>query len=578
MKTNLNKFFRGLLAAASFTSCNEEEFLKEIPVDIYTAENVFSTPSGIEAVLTNFYVRQRYIYYVGASDVSYTLLYATDAFFSARGGSGTNEKPVSLLTSLTPSTYPAKFFYEENFKVVAAANLLIDNVNKSNLTGEQKIKVIAEAKFFRGKAYRDMVYLYGGVPLVTEFASQPVLNRLRASREEILNQMVLDFTDAANGMDPINKVKDGRVSNIVASFYLGETLIALGRNAEAVTEISKVCNDPNVGLMTARFGSRRNVFGKDVFWDLWQRNNQNRGSGNREALWVCQFEVDVPGGLLQNTGSNGANQMERNTVPAVWSIRDPNNAPGFLGRRSNDNVGGNGVSFMQPLAFTTNSANMTGGGIWPNNYVGDMRCNDNNLIKDAIYDNPASTFFGQRVSLNRGRNMGALTTNLAANALAGAWRFYPWFVKATTPGDHPSGLTDPANPLLLSNFASATYHDNYYLRLSEAFLLRAEAHLNQGNTPLAAADINVVRKRAGAIDVSAGQVDLDYILDERTREINLEEQRQITLRRVGKYKERLLRYNWQTGPTYLPRHDLFPIPQSEIEANTGAVLTQNPGY
>jgi hypothetical protein len=578
MKSNYNKFFVVLLSVITLAACNEEEFLKEIPVDIYTAENVFSNPSGIEAVLTNFYVRQRHIYYVGASDVSYTLLYATDAFFSARGGSGTNEKPVSLLTSLTPSTFPARFFYEENFKIVAAANLLIENVNKSNLTEERKIKVIAEAKFFRGKAYRDMVYLYGGVPLITEFASQPVLNRVRASREEILNQMVLDFTDAANGMDPINLVKDGRVSNIVASFYLGETLISLGRNAEAVIQISKVCNDPNVSLMRARFGSRSTAFGKDVFWDLWQRNNQNRRSGNREALWVCQFEVDVPGGLLQSTGSNGANQLERNTVPAVWSITDPSGRAGFLGRRSNDNVGGNGVSFLQPLAYTTNSVNMPGGGIWPTNYAGDMRCNDNNLIKDAIYDNPASTFFGQRVSLNRGRNMGALTTNLALNALRGAWRFYPWFVKATTPGDHPAGLTDPANPLLLSNAASGTYHDNYFLRLPEAFLLRAEAYLNIGNTGLAAADINVVRSRAGATNVTAGEVNLDYILDERTREINLEEQRQITLRRVGKYRERLLRYNWQTGPTYSPRHDLFPIPQSEIEANSGAVLTQNPGY
>jgi len=578
MKSNYNKFFVVLLSVIALASCNEEEFLKEVPVDIYTAENVFSNPSGIEAVLTNFYVRQRHIYYVGASDVSYTLLYATDVYFSARGGSGTNEKPVSLLTSLTPSTFPARFFYEENFKIVAAANLLIENVNKSNLSEERKIKVIAEAKFFRGKAYRDMVYLYGGVPLITEFASQPVLNRVRASREEILNQMVLDFTDAANGMDPINLVTDGRVSNIVASFYLGETLISLGRNAEAVTEISKVCNDPNVGLMRARFGSRSTAFGKDVFWDLWQRNNQNRRSGNREALWVCQFEVDVPGGLLQSTGSNGANQMERNTVPAVWSIQDPTGRAGFIGRRSNDNVGGNGVGFMQPLAFTTNSANMPGGGIWPANYVGDMRCNDNNLIKDAIYDNPASTFFGQRVSLNRGRNMGVLTTDLALNALRGTWRFYPWFVKATTPGDHPAGLTDPANPLLLSNAASATYHDNYFLRLPEAFLLRAEAYLNIGNTGLAAADINVVRSRAGATNVTAGEVNLDYILDERTREINLEEQRQITLRRVGKYRERLLRYNWQTGPTYSPRHDLFPIPQSEIEANSGAVLTQNPGY
>lgn len=575
-KSNYNKFIVALLLLVALVSCNEEDFLKEVPVDLYTAENVFSNPSGIEAVLTNFYVKERFIYYQGFSDVSYTLLYGTDAFFSSRGR-GTAEKIGELQASLTPSTYPVKFFYQENFKIVAAANLLIDNVNKSTLSAEEKSAVIAESKFFRGKAYRDMVYLYGGVPLVTEFSTEPVYDLVRATRTEILNQMELDFRDAAEGMPSIDKVRDGRVSNIVASFYLGETLISLGRPAEAVIEISKVVNDPNVGLMNARFGSRSAASGKDVFWDLWQRGNQNRASGNREALWVCQFETDVPGGGLVSTNKIG-NFLERHANPAVWTLQDPDGKPGFLGKRSDDNVGGNGVSFLQPTAYTSNSADMIGGGIWPANYAGDMRCNDNNFIKDYVYDNPNSAYFGKKGSEFRAKNTGSGIGTPAQVAGAGGWRFYPWFVKATTPGDHPAGLTDPANPLLLSNAAGSTYHDNYFLRLPEAYLLRAEAYLAAGNAPLAAADINVVRSRAGAVDVAPGNVDIDYILDERTREINLEEQRHITLRRVGKYGERVVEYNWLTGPTYEAKHALFPIPQIEIEANNGAVLIQNPGY
>lgn len=123
-----------------------------------------------------------------------------------------------------------------------------------------------------------------------------------------------------------------------------------------------------------------------------------------------------------------------------------------------------------------------------------------------------------------------------------------------------------------------TYHDTYILRLPEAYLLRAEAYLALGNLSAAADDINVVRARAGAVNVTPGNVNIDYILDERTREMVFEEQRQITLRRVGKYGERVVKYNWLTGPTYAPKYDLWPIPQKEIEANTGAVLAQNPGY
>ena len=580
-KFNYNKIIVAILSLGALVSCNEETFLEEDPVALYTAENVYSSPAGIESVLTNFYVRERYIYYVGTNDVSYSLLYATDAFFSARGGTGTNEKISNLTSALTPTNYISEFFYQENFKLVAAVNLLIENVNKSALTPAEKIVVIAEAKFFRGKAYRDMVYLYGGVPLVTQFSQTPVYDRVRATKAEILNQMELDFRDAANGMPSINKVKDGRVSNIVASYYLGETLIALGRPADAAIEISKVVNDPNVALMKARFGSRSAVFGKDVFWDLFQKNNQNRGGGNREALWVAQMENDVPGGILKSVGASGANAFERNCNPAVWSVTDPDGKAGFIGRQSNDNVGGNGVGFLQPLPYTTNTVTDIGGGLWPANYAGDLRCNDANLIKDAVYDNPLSAYVGKKVSQFRGKNMGTGIGTPEQLAQAGAWRSYKWFIKSTTPGDHPLGLYDPVKPFLLSNNAAATYHDMYYLRLSEAYLLRAEAYLAAGNTTLAAADLSVVRTRAYnnvTQIVAPGDVTIDYILDERMRELTLDEQRQITLRRVGKFGERVKKYNWQAGPTYLPKHDLFPIPQKEIEANNGAIIVQNPGY
>lgn len=574
-KSNYIKLFVAFLTLGSLSSCNEDEFLKEVPVSVYTSENVFSSPSGIESVLTNLYVQQRKMFYAGPSDVSFSLLYATDSFFSSRGGNGTNEKIANLTSALVPTNFLVSWWYQENFKIIATANLLIKSVNDSKLDEQAKKLVIAEAKFFRAKSYRDIVYLYGGVPLVTEFSDKPVLDRVRATRKEILDQMEKDFRDAADGMLSIDKVKNGRVSNIVASFYLGETLIALDRPTDAVTEISKVINDPNVGLMKSRFGSRSSVAGKDVFWDLFQRNNQNRSSGNREALWVAQFEIDVPGGLLTSTG-RVANVFERDCNPAVWSITDPDGKSGFIGRQSNDNVGGNGVSFLQPLPYTTNTVASIGGGLWPANYAGDMRCSDANLVKDAVYDHPASRFFGKKVSENRGKNMGTGIGTLNAVAQAGDWRSYKWFTKSTTSGDHPAALFEPTNPLLLSNNAGTTYHDQYYLRLSEAYLLRAEAYLKVGNAGSATADVNVVRQRAGA--ANASMVDLDYILDERTRELTFDEQRHITLRRVGKFRERVQRYNWQAGPTYLPKHDLFPIPQVEIEANTGAVLAQNPGY
>ena len=64
-------------------------------------------------------------------------------------------------------------------------------------------------------------------------------------------------------------------------------------------------------------------------------------------------------------------------------------------------------------------------------------------------------------------------------------------------------------------------------------MLRAEAYLGKGNLAAAAADINEVRTRVGAKACSAADVNLDYILDERARELFAEEHRWVTLSRLS---------------------------------------------
>jgi starch-binding outer membrane protein, SusD/RagB family len=158
------------------------------------------------------------------------------------------------------------------------------------------------------------------------------------------------------------------------------------------------------------------------------------------------------------------------------------------------------------------------------------------------------------------------------------WRWYPYPSKVTTPGQHPTGLYQDAAKLTLKSVAGQTYSYSYMIRLSETILLRAEAHLLKGNAAQAAADINLVRNKAKAKPATADEITLDYILDERARELIFEEDRRHTLSRMGKLVERSKKFNTLSGPTIQPFHALFPIPFSEIQANKDAVLEQNPGY
>ena len=128
-------------------------------------------------------------------------------------------------------------------------------------------------------------------------------------------------------------------------------------------------------------------------------------------------------------------------------------------------------------------------------------------------------------------------------------------------------------------------------------MLRAEARFQQGNLQGAADDINVLRDRAfkeyreqtgdaEAGKVSAADIDLDFILDERARELIGEENRRMTLVRTNTLAERI-EMNGDKVP-YAPEiktiqgfqdfNSLLPIPLSVIQLNKDAEIKQNPGY
>ena len=122
------------------------------------------------------------------------------------------------------------------------------------------------------------------------------------------------------------------------------------------------------------------------------------------------------------------------------------------------------------------------------------------------------------------------------------------------------------------------YGDQPYLRLAETYLLLAEAKLAVGKTGEAAAAINAVRVRSDATPITAAQVTLAFILNERSRELVTEEHRRYTLLRTGTWLSRTKAMNTLAGPFITARDTLFPIPQSVIDANSGKVMPQNPGF
>ncbi|MCF6183426.1 MAG: RagB/SusD family nutrient uptake outer membrane protein, partial [Bacteroidales bacterium] len=96
-------------------------------------------------------------------------------------------------------------------------------------------------------------------------------------------------------------------------------------------------------------------------------------------------------------------------------------------------------------------------------------------------------------------------------------------------------------------------------------------------------DINIIRERAygnTSGDITAGQLNAQFILDERGREFYYEGQRRTDLVRFGKFTDGNYNWAWKGGVmdgTNTDSHlNVFPIPGAEVSANPN--ITQNPGY
>jgi hypothetical protein len=117
-------------------------------------------------------------------------------------------------------------------------------------------------------------------------------------------------------------------------------------------------------------------------------------------------------------------------------------------------------------------------------------------------------------------------------------------------------------------------------------LIAAEAAFMLGNTTDAVRYINIIRERAAyptgnaaAMDITAADLSLDFILDERSRELCGEMVRWWDLVRTSKLLERVRLHNKEAAPNIVNKHILRPIPQSQIDAvTTGPAYPQNPGW
>jgi hypothetical protein len=527
------------VALATFTSC-KKNFLAEKPYSSYSPVTLTDS-LGLEASLVGLYQYETGILtYSGNQGWPSVWQVGTDVA-NATGNQQGIEVPYYNYAQLTSTDYAALYTWQKYYGLVNNANIIIDAAPKAtgSITAFGKKTIEAEARFFRAYAYNTLATLYGKVPLILHSVTGPKTDFTRTPLDQVNAQIVNDLTfaitygaDLNAGTKNTNSLGNpvSRFNKYMAMQLLAEVYLRMGKNDLAQQQAQAVINSGKFSLIQSRYGVVSSLPG-DYYSDMFHYGNQRRSQGNTEAIWVLEQEnpSTVVGGNVDNA------QQRRVWGAAYYQIS---------GMVLCDSLGGRGIARLR-------LSNWVLYGLYPK---GDIRNSQYNIRRRYYYNDPKSPKFGQQVPFT------------GADTL---FRICPSTTKW--------GQFDPND-----TFGYAMIKDFIMMRLGETYLLLAEAQVKQGDLAGAAASINVLRTRAQAPLVTPSQMTLDFVLDERARELIGEENRRMTLMRTGTLVDRALRLNSNdaqhptTGLT--ATNLLLPIPLNEIQLNKDAVLEQNPGY
>jgi hypothetical protein len=532
----------GILLAPS---CSKDKLIENSP-SIITADNLFVNKEGFENGLNGLYDEARRLY-SGHDYQSSNNLMMEESVIGVDNAYGNWRSPDEDIFNKWGSYNNAGSGYYNAiwawlYESVNAANTIIDRAKKPGIdwTEDEKNEILAEARCLRAWFYRHLTYLFGDVPLALHEAEG---SNIRTDWKRTPVAIVRDSMEAdwlfAEKYLPETSDNDGKVIRGVAQTYLAELYLAEGKYQQAKEEALKVTQDPDYALVVNRYGVNKSDPGTP-FTDMFIGGNSNRSEGNTEALWVFQNEQNVVGG-------EGYCILGRYWINRYYSLK----VKGTNGKSTNpiavtNDNGGRGIGRLGPTKFALNLYDST-----------DDRGSDFAWRWYWIINNPDG--------VPKGYNLGdtVYLDTTAAEQLSNA----NW--PSTRKWDHINPI-DPS--------AATQYNDVIYLRSADAWLLLAEADYYLNDKQGAADAINALRSRAHTSLVTPDQVTLDFILDERSRELFSEEERRYTLLRTHTWLRRTRLYNTIAGPNITPRDTLFPIPINEINANVSYPMQQNPGY
>lgn len=208
----------------------------------------------------------------------------------ASGGGQLENARVQILSgNNSPSNPVINSVWEGLYTVIHRANTVIDNgpAVKDNTT--LRDRCVAEAKFFRGWAYFELVSMWGGVPIYTTEVTTPDQFQPRVAEDKVYAQIIQDLKDAAAVLPPTT-TELGRATQPAANAMLGRVYMQKGDYASAKAALLTITGFSLTDNYSDNFDEEHEFNRESIFEAVYinrDANEQNLdwgGFGNGPAI------------------------------------------------------------------------------------------------------------------------------------------------------------------------------------------------------------------------------------------------------------------------------------------------------
>lgn len=553
-------------ACVGLTSC--DDYLKEKDLPRLTPD-YYGTVAGVESAATATYSYMRW----GAGNERYNVLteYGTDLFTQGEDPGRQADAFNKYGSQLNADASVLYEFWENHYKAINTANLVIQQVEESSsMTEAQKQVALAEMSFLRAFFYFELVQQFGSIPLVLDVSFDVRTDFPRASIADVYNQIIKDLEYSVE-YSPERPAKTGKAAKYAAAHLLAK--VYLTRGSAVSDQRGQQATDMENALKYAKMviDSGQYELLSD-FSDLWDINNQ----GNREVIFSVQFTTDP---VYRGDG---------NSFHLYWASWYEDQ-PGMMRDLAN------GRPYRRHLQSQKTMLELFD------------RKNDSRFYKSFKW-----VYYANREGAGLELGDTAIYYSLNPTTETYRYKYFAWNKEDITQNNrYFPPLLKYIDPLRLSVNDMQGGREWVKMRLAETYLIAAEAAGRSGDYQTAADYINVVRKRAAwqdnetkmsqywreeggevgntnstfaEIQVTATELQsnfVDFMLDERGRELLGETCRWTDLVRCEKLEEYVKKWCPDGSATFRPHHKLRPIPQKHIDRlnprGTDAE-EQNPGY